>query len=392
MVQWEQSIEKPAIPCVVQLCCQNRFNTIRMLAFQITPEYPKGKVMDVPVPKPGKDEALIQVLRAGVCNTDLEIMKGYMGFNGTLGHEFVGKVVGFHLHTAVSSDLQKKFLHRRVCGDINLACASCNVCALRTDISRNHCPNRTVLGILNKNGTMAEYITLPVLNLHLVPDSIPNSVAVFCEPLAAACRIVEQDLVHGGSDSADKVLILGDGKLGLMVAEALGRHQRGSLYKPVLVGKHQHKLDLVKDAGVEVKLLSDITTTGTENGKSEAVRTEYQHQYDVVVDATGSPGGLVMAVRLCRPMGVVVLKSTCAARESFFAAPIVIDELKIVGSRCGPFPPALELLAVPPTSEGSLNVEKYITKTFPLSQAAEAFACASEKSTLKVQLVCSSDD
>ncbi|KAL7571963.1 hypothetical protein ACA910_001625 [Epithemia clementina (nom. ined.)] len=363
-----------------------------MLAFQLTLDYPEGRVVEVSQPEPSEAEALIKVLRAGICNTDLEIMKGYMGFKGTLGHEFVGRVVGFHPQTTISSTLQQKFLNRRVCGDINLSCSSCRVCDLKTDRSRNHCPNRTVLGILNKDGTMAEYLTLPLVNLHLVTDKIPNSVAVFCEPLAAACRIVEQNLIRGGgSGGTDKVLILGDGKLGLMVAEALGRHQQGSIHKPILVGKHQHKLDLVKDAGVEVKLLSEITTN-TEIGKPGSVLEQYQHQFDVVVDATGSPAGLAMAVSLCRPMGVLVLKSTCAAGEAFFAAPIVIDELHIVGSRCGPFQPALDLLAVPACTEGSLNVEKYLTKAFPLAEAAEALKFAAEKSTLKVQLVCSSDD
>ena len=298
--------------------------------------------------------------------------------------EFVGKVVGFH--PLVPLHLQEKFLHRRVCGDINLACAACGICDLKTDRSRNHCPNRTVLGILNKDGTMAEYLTLPVANLHLVPDSIPDSVAVFCEPLAAACRIVEQNLVR--ADGTDKVLILGDGKLGLMVAEALGRHQHSGAYKPVLIGKHQNKLDLVKDAGVEGKLLSDIAVAQQENGNNWTVKPEYQHQFDVVVDATGSPAGLAMAVSLCRPMGVLALKSTCAGGESFFAAPIVIDELQIVGSRCGPFPPALDLLAVPSGNPRSLNVEKYIAKTFPLAEAEAALSCAAEKSTLKVQLIC----
>jgi threonine dehydrogenase-like Zn-dependent dehydrogenase len=162
--------------------------------------------MEIQRPTPKQDEALIRVLRAGVCNTDLEIMKGYMGFTGVLGHEFVGVVV--------ESSSDESLIGKRVCGDINLACADCNVCSLHTDRSRNHCPNRTVLGIMNKDGTMAEFLTLPVRNLHVVPDSVTDEEAVFTEPLAAACRVVEQGLVQQN----DKVAVLGDGKLGLMVS------------------------------------------------------------------------------------------------------------------------------------------------------------------------------
>jgi len=372
-----------------------------MLAFQLSSENPSGKVVEVPIPDPQPHEALIQVLQAGICNTDLEIVKGYMGFSGTLGHEFVGKVVEFG--SAVSESDQRKFLHQRVCGDINLACAgrtaTCNICSLKTTMSRNHCPTRTVLGILNKDGTMAEYLTLPVSNLHLVSDALSNEEAVFCEPLAAACRIVEQNLVK----RFDKVVILGDGKLGLMIAEAIGRHvadmnhneeetAASTTPKPILIGKHAHKLELVKDAGVEIKLLNEITDDNGDNDgstNSSAVKSEFQNAFDVVVDATGSPSGLALCVNLTSPMGTLVLKSTCADTAGFFAAPVVINEISIVGSRCGPFPPALKLLE---HGNPKLHVTKYITETFALRDASQAMECAAQKSTMKVQLICSTED
>eukprot|EP00522_Entomoneis_paludosa_P001365 CAMPEP_0172474408 /NCGR_PEP_ID=MMETSP1065-20121228/69342_1 /TAXON_ID=265537 /ORGANISM="Amphiprora paludosa, Strain CCMP125" /LENGTH=246 /DNA_ID=CAMNT_0013232589 /DNA_START=73 /DNA_END=816 /DNA_ORIENTATION=- len=242
---------------------------------------------------------------------------------------------------------------------------------------------------------MAEYLVLPVVNLHLVPSTMSNAVAVFCEPLAAACRIVEQNLIDASAQ--DKVLILGDGKLGLMIAEAIGRHMReqqsssqSTSIQPILVGKHQHKLDLVQEAGIEPKLLRDIATAG-DDGSLTVVKPEYQHGFDVVVDATGSPAGLAMATSLTRPMGKLILKSTCAANANFFAAPIVIDEIQIVGSRCGPFPPALRLLSLP-DDQGGLRVQKYVTKTFRLADAEAAVACAAERSTMKVQLICGPEE
>lgn len=242
-------------------------------------------------------------------------------------------------------------------------------------MSRNHCPHRTVLGILQRNGTMAEYLTLPVRNLHLVPDDVSDEVAVFAEPLAAACRIPEQGLI----EETDQIAVLGDGKLGLMIAEVLGR----SYDNVVLFGKHPHKLNLVKSSGVSCRLVDEIKDTTTYNG----ITAEQTAKYDVVVEATGSPAGLTLATNLCRPMGTVVLKSTCAACEQFNAAPFVIHELRIVGSRCGPIDKALELLNLKEDMK-PIHVEKYITKVFPLAQAEEAIKFAAERSTMKVQLVC----
>lgn len=429
---------------------------------------------NLPIPQPRNGEALVRVLRAGVCNTDLEILEGYMGFQGILGHEFVGVVEHVQLdgtnnnssngNKSDSNDEQKssdedkneilvkKWMGKRVCGDINVGCFACGVCknvpidrgSCCPKYSRNHCPHRTVLGILNKNGTMAEYLTLPLRNLHLVPDHVSDAVAVFAEPLAAACRIVEQNLVRyldeneRGSRTTvppDRVAILGDGKLGLMIAEVLGRehslrvgnasvsdNDNNNKYpKPILFGKHSHKLNLVKGtSGVDCLPVSECIATDASS--FTGVSPNHEHAYDVVVDATGSPTGLKLAAGMCRPMGTLVLKSTCADKagvEPFNAAPFVIDELRVVGSRCGPIDRALELLAIVDdnTKDGKnnndnidrtagastaaatsttnnntvqpLRVEKYITKTFPLEDAVAAIKCAAERSTMKVQIICS---
>lgn len=292
-----------------------------MMAFCIAhPGDQVGQVMQIPKPSPEAGFALVRVLRAGVCNTDLEILQGYMGFTGVLGHEFVGVVEDVNDDSA---SFKEKWMGQRVCGDINVGCGDCRVC-LNTDqldsscgcsmMSRNHCPNRTVLGTLKRNGTMAEYLTLPLSNLHLVPPEVPDEVAVFAEPLAAACRIPEQGLIRYSPKRPDKVAILGDGKLGLMIAEVLGREYSSACQQqqqdnsdnyppPVLFGKHPHKLDLVKhSSGVECKLVSECQDASAFNGVAAA----HAGQYDVVVDATGSPAGLSLAAGLCRPMGTLV--------------------------------------------------------------------------------------
>jgi threonine dehydrogenase-like Zn-dependent dehydrogenase len=404
----------------------NDNTTDTMLAFVIENAGDKeGKVVRMPKPTIAGDGAagadgsdtgsvaLIKVLRAGVCNTDLEILQGYMGFTGVLGHEFVGIVE----EVKGSNNLDQDWVGKRVCGDINVACCDSGKCRVCRDadqnqfikcccpnMARNHCPNRTVLGILKRDGCMAEYITLPVRNLHVVPDHVSDSVAVFAEPLAAACRIPEQGLIAQG----DKVAILGDGKLGLMIAEVVGRLYQDhclvdsdaeGLRRPILFGKHPHKLDLVKDSGVDTRLVSECKEVEADGGGANET---YAGTFDVVIDATGSPAGLSLAAGLCRPMGTLCLKSTCAAGEVFQAAPIVIHELRVIGSRCGPIDKALELLGMTHTATKNSNengggsstkkplgVEKYITKTFPLAQAGDAIKCAAEKSTMKVQIICS---
>lgn len=251
---------------------------------------------------------------------------------------------------------------------------------------------------------------LPITNLHKVPDGMSNEVAVFSEPLAAACRVLEQGLVcfkyndekRHMARGGDRVAILGDGKLGLCVAEICGREYlrctmdeeggttAATITKPaapILFGKHQHKLDFVANSGVETRLVS----TCYDDDEQLTVSSNHSNKYDVVIDATGNPNGLTLAMSLCRPMGTLVLKSTCAAGvKGFHSAPIVIDELKVVGSRCGPIEKAIELLESNDTGKDGippLKMEKYLTKTFPLSQAREALECAATKSTMKVQLV-----
>lgn len=378
-----------------------------MLAFKIEkPGDKEGKVVEIPKPKLTRpNSALIRVLRAGVCNTDLEILQGYMGFHGVLGHEFVGIVESVLLDSDSNVEGKKHYwIGKRVCGDINVGCHSCGICHNDGNIdkksismSRNHCLTRTVLGILGKDGTMAEYLTLPLTNLHIVPDHLTDEEACFAEPLAAACRIPEQKLIDF---SVDNVAVLGDGKLGLMIAEVMGREylsacaneknekdKKRTNSNPILFGKHEHKMAFVADSGVECKHLNDL-----KGDDASTCFPKYAGKFDVVIDATGSPQGLTLAASMCRPMGTLVLKSTCAAGEQFNAAPFVIDELRVVGSRCGPIDKALELLAIR-KEDGSikkpLEVRKYITKTFPLKNAEDAIKCAAERETMKVQIICS---
>lgn len=328
----------------------------------------KATLEDVCVPIPAEGEALVRVLIAGVCNTDLEIMKGYMGFAGIVGHEFVGVV-------EQAPPAHAALIGKRVVGDINLCCwdkpplrpaAGCATCAFGNDRARNHCPNRTVLGILNKDGTYQEKLTLPVINLHVVPDNVTSENAAFTEPLAAAFRIAEQNLVA----KDDRVAIIGDGKLGILIAEVLGRHvaKLGGTHRVTLFGRHADKMALVSSA-------AQIDTA-----MADTALPDKAGSFDVVVDATGSPQGLDLSRALTRALGTLVLKSTCAAGTSFNTAPFVVDELRIIGSRCGPFPPALALLA-----EG-LDLTPLIAATYPLSAVGDAVAKAGTKGTLKVQL------
>jgi len=284
-----------------------------------------------------------------------------VGFAGIVGHEFVGIV-----EEAPAG--HESLVGKRVVGDINLVCGdmtSCMTCMCGGARARNHCPTRTVLGILNKDGTYCERITLPVNNLHVVPDNVSSENAAFAEPLAAAFRIVEQQVVG----PTDRVAVVGDGKLGILIAEVLGRHAINLGAPPVtLYGRHHDKMALVSQAARVVRKLS------------EGALPDAAASFDVVVDATGSPAGLDLGRALCRPLGSLVLKSTCAAGTDFNTAPFVVDELKIIGSRCGPFPPALALMA------SGLDLTPLITATYTLDQAAEAVEKAKTKGTIKVQM------
>ena len=296
-----------------------------------------------PAPTPGADEVVVRVTRAGVCETDLQLIKGYMGFRGVLGHEFVG--------VAESGP----YAGRRVVGEINCACWSCATC--RSGLP-THCPNRTVLGILNHDGAFADLMAVPQRNLHPVPDSIPDDIAVFTEPVAAAFQIPAQLPIA----STDRVIVLGDGRLGNLCAQVLA-----SIADDVLVvGKHPEKLALLDAIGVKTALLSDDLP---------------QRAADIVVECTGSESGLPTALSLVRPRGTIVLKTTVAGTQTQAWAPFVIDEVRLVGSRCGPFDRALEAL-----EHGLVDVEPLIADRFNLSHGLMALQRAQQKGVLKVLL------
>jgi alcohol dehydrogenase len=300
-------------------------------------------VQDVPPPQPQAGEALIRVRLAGICQTDIHITRGYANFHGILGHEFVGEVV-----SAPSDDL----LGRRVVGEINLGCGHCDWC--RQGLSR-HCAARRVLGIRGKNGCLAEFITLPLANLHPVPGNVPDAFAVFTEPLAAALEILEQ--VHVRPNS--RVLIIGDGKLGLLIALVL-RLSGCDLH---LVGRHPGKMAPIAARGVQVHLAEGFA----------------EKDFDVVVEATGSPAGWQSALAAVRSRGVLVIKSTYHGGLNFDTAEVVVPEITVIGSRCGPFPPALRLLA-----KRLINPKKLISRIYPLAQALEACGYAAQRGVLKV--------
>lgn len=300
---------------------------------------------NLPLPS-APDEARIRVSLAGICSTDLEIAKGYMGFHGTLGHEFVG---------VVEAAPDRAWIGKRVVGEINAACGGCCFCVRGM---RNHCSQRTVLGILGRNGSFAESLSLPIRNLHLVPENLTDEEAVFTEPLAAAFRITEQLAIR----PEDRVTLLGDGKLGLLIAQVLKDRCR-----LVVVGRHTERKGLLEQRDIQ-SLSPDQTVP-------------LHHLSDIVIDATGSPKGFDLAQQLIRPQGTIVLKTTCAGRPKVDLAKVVIDEVTVVGSRCGPFEPALEALA-----QKKVDVRWLITEVFPLKRGKEAFRKAAERGALKVLL------
>ncbi|MEO8358535.1 MAG: alcohol dehydrogenase catalytic domain-containing protein [Vicinamibacteria bacterium] len=297
------------------------------------------------VPKPGPGEALIRLRMAGICNTDLEIVRGYMGFRGVLGHEALGDVVECD---------DASWIGKRVVCEINLSCGSCATCA--EGLGR-HCPTRTVLGILGKDGCFAEYMTAPVRNLIEVPAEVEDERAVLTEPLAAAFEILEQVEVKGGH----RVAVLGDGKLGLLSTLVL----LGTSAEVHLVGKHPSKMAIAGARGAHLHRHDE----------------EIPGKFDVVVEATGSPEGLARAIALTRPRGTVVLKSTFHGATPVVMAPLVIDELTLVGSRCGLFPPALTAHA-----SRRIDVSPLISARYSLRDGLAAFTEASRSGVLKVLL------
>ena len=288
--------------------------------------------------------AVVKVHLAGICSTDLQIFKGYMNFKGVPGHEFVGSV----------SEGPSELVGKRVVGEINFGCGQCDYC--HRDLSR-HCPNRSVMGILNADGAFAECVLVPVTNLHVVPENIPDEEAVFTEPLAAAFEILTQIQV----DHGDEVLVLGDGKLGNLCAQAL----RLTGAKITALGKHAEKLALIKKTGVRTMQLKDWQP----------------RLFDVVVEATGSTSGLELALSAVRPRGTLILKSTIAGNHQVSLAPIVINEINVIGSRCGLFPDALDALATK-----RISVTPLIEKIYSLDEGVDAVHCAAAPGTRKILL------
>jgi alcohol dehydrogenase len=289
--------------------------------------------------------ALIRLLYGGICNTDLELQRGYYGFRGTPGHEFVGEVV--------EAD-DASWIGERVVGEINLACGKCNWCA--RGLGR-HCPARTVLGIVKQPGAFREFLTLPERNLRRVPREISSEEAVFVEPLAAACEILDQVRIPRGAP----VAVLGDGKLGLLVSQVL--HAHGA---PVhLYGRHKEKLRIAEHAGVTTEIVKKLPLA----------------KYEFVVEATGSSEGLRQAVQMTRPRGTVIMKSTVHGLVPMDSAPAIVNEITLVGSRCGRFEPALRLLKT-----RKVRVDAMIAEVFALKNAAQAFQFAAKAGVLKVLL------
>jgi threonine dehydrogenase-like Zn-dependent dehydrogenase len=318
--------------------------------------------LDNGYPKPlvQKGEALVKVSQVGICNTDLEIIHGYMNFSGVPGHEFVGVVEEIAHQPGASTPIS--LLGKRVVGEINAACRRSDCWYCQRGIY-TQCPKRTTLGIVKRDGAFAEYLTLPIENLHLVPDGVSDDEAVFVEPLAANFEILEQ--VH--LRPTDRVVVLGDGKMGQLAARVLAL----SGCEITLVGKHTEKLLLVEDLGIGACLIED-TDELIQHGR---------RRVDLVVECTGSAQGLEMALRLVRAQGTVILKTTVAEKSSINLAPIVIDEINIQGSRCGPFAPALRAL-----SQKLIDIRPLISARYALDEGVSAFQCAQQTGILKVLL------
>jgi alcohol dehydrogenase len=313
-------------------------------------------VIQKPQPRLRRGWALVRVRLAGICNTDIEILRGYHNFQGTLGHEFVGDVV------RVASAKDQSWVGRRVVGEINVACAGlgfrkpCSYC--RRGIP-THCERRRVLGILGHDGAFAEYLALPIVNLHRVLSGIPDEAAVFTEPLAAACEILEQISIRAHREAA----VIGDGKLAQLIARVL----RAAGLRVVMIGKHASKLRLARLAG-------------TATIKVTSPRAQRSNQFSMTVESTGSPSGLALAQRITVPRGTVVLKSTFHGAANVETWPIVVKELTVIGSRCGPFQPALALLRL-----GRVDPHPLISRVFPLEDAVAAIRYA-QPGVMKVLL------
>ena len=303
-------------------------------------------IFDKSYPTPESNESLVKVSLAGICGTDLEIMRGYMKYHGVLGHEFVG--------TVVQSE-NKELIGKRVVGEINAGCKKCDSCLKGME---RHCPDRTVLGILNRDGAFAEFLTLPNDNLHVIPDSITDSQAVFVEPLAAAFEILEQIQLK----PTWRVAVVGDGRLAQLILQVL------KLNSPNITcfAHHEKKLKSAKRLGIKIKTKLDA---------------EDKTSFDLVVEATGSNSGFSDSMNLVKPRGTIILKSTIASRENLDLTPAVVNEVTLVGSRCGLFKPAIDALAT-----NIISVNEMIDSTFPLEDFSKAIEHAKKPDTLKVFL------
>lgn len=299
-----------------------------------------------PEPDKAEGDTLIRVFHAGICATDLEIARGYMQYQGILGHEFVGRV---------ESSPDASLIGKRIVGEINIVCGVCDRC--RSGLS-SHCAGRSVLGILNHPGAFADYVRLPSINCHLIPDSLDNDHAVFVEPLAAAFQVLRQVAI----DSRTWVTILGDGKLGLLVAQVL----RNAGAPVRVLGHYPSKLALCEKWSIAARPLAD---------------TKPRNDQDVVIDCTGSADGLELAMQFVRPRGTIVLKTTAAAAKPLNLAPIVVDEVTIIGSRCGPFREAIDALA-----RREIDVVSLIHRRLKLEQGEEAMNLAGQRGIMKVLL------
>ena len=306
-----------------------------------------GKVVVRSQSRPRRPEgfALIRLLYGGICNTDLELQRGYYGFHGTPGHELVGEVVE-------AGD--RRWVGQRVVGEINLACGKCEWCARGFG---RHCPKRTVLGIVKQPGAFREFLTLPERNLHRVPRGVTSEEAVFVEPLAAACEILDQVRIPRGTP----VAVLGDGKLGLLASQVLQAH--GAQVHQY--GRYKEKLRIAEQAGVSTEIAKKLPVA----------------KYEFVVEATGSSEGLKQAVQMTQPRGTVVMKSTVHGLVSIDSAPVIVNEITLIGSRCGRFEPALRLLA-----QRKVRVDAMISEVLPLKSAPKAFRLAAKSGVLKVLL------
>jgi threonine dehydrogenase-like Zn-dependent dehydrogenase len=337
-----------------------RYNAV-VLSFRI--EKGKLKATSRPLPKLRRGWALVRVRLVGICNTDVELLHGYYDFRGVPGHEFVGTVEEVR---GVAPAEKKKWLRRRVCGEINISCRGLGrypVCDFCWRGLRTHCARRAVLGIIGHPGAYAEYLTLPLENLHFVPDGVSDERAVFVEPLAAACEILEQVDVRKFREAA----VLGDGKLAQLIARVL----RTTIPRVVMYGKHEKKLALAHAAGIATRKVHGSTSN----------LKRFPEKFRLVVEATGSPTGLALAQHMTEPRGTLVLKSTFHGAAPVETWPIVVKEITVVGSRCGPFAKAIALLR-----SGKVDPTPLITRTFLLAEAEKAIAFSQQAKAMKVVL------